>query len=66
MKTRQRVILLGLLLGSLTLLDADKLNSPPNRVICGPPGRWISCVLQRGGCSPDFNPRVALLHSFFY
>ena len=65
MKTRQRVIFLGLLFGSLTLLDAE--NSTPAK-----PGdlRNAGTVDFTVTCSasvqPDFNRAVALLHSFFY
>ena len=65
MKTRQCVIFLGLLFGSLTLLDAE--NSTPAK-----PGdlRNAGTVDFTVTCSasvqPDFNRAVALLHSFFY
>ena len=65
MKTRQRVIFLGLLLGSLTLLDAE--NSTPAK-----PGDLRSAgtvdftVTCSASVQPDFNRAVALLHSFFY
>ena len=65
MKTRQCVIFLGLLFGSLTLLDAE--NSTPAK-----PGdlRNAGTVDFTVTCSasvqPDFNRGVALLHSFFY
>ena len=65
MKTRPRVIFLGLLFGSLRLLDAE--NSTPAK-----PGdlRNAGTVDFTVTCSasvqPDFNRAVALLHSFFY
>ena len=65
MKTRHRVIFLGLLFGSLTF------STPTNSTPAKPgdlrtPGRWISQCPAARRYSPISFARVALLHSFFY
>ena len=65
MKTRQRVIFLGLLLGSLTLLNARKLNCRRTGRFARRRDRGFSRVL-RASARPEFIRGVALLHSFFY
>ena len=65
MKTRQRVVLLGLLLGSLTPLNAtdSRAAEPGDLRAAGTVDFPVSC---KPAAQPEFIRGVALLHSFFY
>ena len=65
MKTRQRVVLLGLLLGSLTPLNATNSTAaePGDLRAAGTVDFPVSC---KPAAQPEFIRGVALLHSFFY
>ena len=65
MKTRQRMIFLGLLLGSLTLLNAENPTpaKPGDLRAAGKVDFPVTCA---PALRPEFIRGVALLHSFFY
>jgi tetratricopeptide (TPR) repeat protein len=65
MKTRQRVVLLGLLLGSLTPLNTtnSRAAEPGDLRGAGTVDFPVSC---KPAARPEFIRGVALLHSFFY